>query len=164
MTAPENIISDEEITRVHGYANFGDMTPREVVNDGVRKYAVGFTGGHTQLCILMEHGLIAKPKPGKYQANLTQKGKRYARSIWRTHFNAAPPLSAALKLPEVAALVEALRESRRAIGDHFAPHDCYATGPVTGDHYKDLVQCPACSFIAMHDAALSALDAAKGGE
>jgi len=83
---PQEIISDEEIARVHGYANFGDMSPREVVNDGVRKYAVGFTGGHTQLCILLEHGLIRKPKPGKYSAELTKKGKRYARSIWKTHF------------------------------------------------------------------------------
>lgn len=83
---PQEIISDKEITRVHGHANFGDMSPREVVNDGVRKYAVGFTGGHTQLCILLEHCLIRKPNPGKYSADLTKKGKRYARSIWKTHF------------------------------------------------------------------------------
>lgn len=52
-------------------------------------------------------------------------------------------------------LLEALREGRRAIGDHFAPNDCYATGPLTGDRYRDLVQCPACSFIAMYDAAIA---------
>lgn len=51
-------------------------------------------------------------------------------------------------------LIEALHEGRRAIGDHFAPDDCYATGPMTGDEYRDLVQCPACSFIAMYDAAI----------
>ena len=54
-----------------------------------------------------------------------------------------------------AALKKALEEGRRAIGDHSAPHDCYATGPLTGDDYRDLVECPACSFIAMYDAALS---------
>lgn len=48
-----------------------------------------------------------------------------------------------------------LEEARRAIGDHHAPNDCYANGPMTGDDYRDLVQCPACSFIAMYDAALS---------
>lgn len=80
---PHEIISDEEIARVHGHANFGTLSPREVVNDGVRKYAVGFQGGHTQLCILREHGLITKPRSGSYQANLTMKGKRYARSIYR---------------------------------------------------------------------------------
>ena len=52
-------------------------------------------------------------------------------------------------------LYAALEEGRRAIGDHFAPNDCYATGPLTGDHYRDLVECPACSFIAMYDAAIA---------
>lgn len=57
-----------------------------------------------------------------------------------------------------ADLVKALKEARRAIGDHFAPNDCYSTGPLTGDLIRDLVECPACSFIKMHDATL-----AKGG-
>ena len=52
------------------------------------------------------------------------------------------------------ALLEALREGRRAIGDHNAPDDCYATGPLTGNHFRDLIECPACSFIKMHDAAI----------
>ena len=52
-------------------------------------------------------------------------------------------------------LLEALIEGRRAIGDHDAPNDCYATGPMTGNHYRDLVECPACSFIAMYDAAIA---------
>lgn len=54
-----------------------------------------------------------------------------------------------------AKLRNVLAEGRRAIGDHFAPNDCYATGPVTGDAYRDLIECPACSFIAMHDAILA---------
>jgi hypothetical protein len=89
MMKPQEIISDEEIARVHGHANFGYMSPREVVNDGVRKYAVGFTGGATQLAILREHGLITKPKGISYNADLTKKGKAYARSIWETHFAVA---------------------------------------------------------------------------
>lgn len=48
-------------------------------------------------------------------------------------------------------LLAVLHEGRRAIGDHFAPDHCYATGPVTGDAIRDLIQCPACSFIAMYD-------------
>lgn len=79
------IVSDAEIARVHGSANFGAMTPRDVVNDGVRKYAVGYTGGHTQLCILLEHRLITKPRPGRYDANLTKKGKAYARALIPFH-------------------------------------------------------------------------------
>ena len=52
-------------------------------------------------------------------------------------------------------LLDALHEGRRAIGDHHAPADCYATGPMTGDAYRDLVECPACSFIAKYDAAIA---------
>lgn len=58
--------------------------------------------------------------------------------------------------PDVTQLVEALEEGLRAIGDHHAPGDCYATGPMTGDPFRDLVQCPACSFIAMCDDLLAA--------
>lgn len=53
-----------------------------------------------------------------------------------------------------AELLEVIKEARRAVGDHNAPDDCYATGPLTGDSFRDLVQCPACSFIAMHDEAI----------
>lgn len=52
-------------------------------------------------------------------------------------------------------LLEALHEGRRAIGDHHAQNDCYATGPMTGNAFRDLVECPACSFIAMYDAAIA---------
>ena len=48
-------------------------------------------------------------------------------------------------------LEAALEEGRRAIGDHFAPSDCYATGPLTGDRIRDLVECPACSFILIYN-------------
>jgi hypothetical protein len=58
-------------------------------------------------------------------------------------------------------LVTVLHEGRRAIGDHHAPDDCYATGPMTGDAFRDLVQCPACSFIAMHEALLSRIEGEK---
>lgn len=57
-------------------------------------------------------------------------------------------------------LLAALEEGRRAIGEHSAPYDCYATGPITGDAFRDLVQCPACSFIAMYEDAIAK---AKGG-
>lgn len=91
--SPQDIISDTEIVRVHANANFGSMTPREVVNDGVRKYAVGYTGGATQLAILLEHGLIKKPKDISYRSDLTEKGKRYARSIYTTPVDDGRPCS-----------------------------------------------------------------------
>lgn len=52
---------------------------------------------------------------------------------------------------DIRRLLQVLDEGRRAIGDHCVPDDCYATGPATGDPYRDLLQCPACSFIAMYD-------------
>ena len=59
--------------------------------------------------------------------------------------------------PRVRGLIETCTEARRAIGDHFSPGDCYSTGPLTGDYHRDFVECPACSFIAMYDAALAQL-------
>lgn len=42
----------------------------------------------------------------------------------------------------------ALREILKdVIGDHSAPNDCYATGPMTGNALYDLVRCPACCAI-----------------
>ncbi len=74
-----DIIGTKALIEVHANANFGSMTPRQVVNDGVLKYSMGYTGGSTQMRILREHGLITKPDG--YQASLTKKGKRYLRTI-----------------------------------------------------------------------------------
>ena len=52
----------------------------------------------------------------------------------------------------VADLEKLLASARRAIGDHHAPNDCYATGPLTGDQFLDLVQCPACAFLDQYAA------------
>jgi hypothetical protein len=103
-----DIISDDEVVRVHGYANFGSMTPREVVNDGVRKYAVGYTGGSTQVAILREHGLITQTKGAGYRANLTEKGKRYARAIY-DHARAQE------------AMIARLRDALEAMRRQFSP-------------------------------------------
>lgn len=52
----------------------------------------------------------------------------------------------------VGELEELMAAARRAIGDHHAPNDCYATGPLTGDEFLDLAQCPACAFLEQHEA------------
>ncbi len=52
----------------------------------------------------------------------------------------------------VGELEKLMAAARRAIGDHHAPNDCYATGPLTGDEFLDLVQCPACAFLEQHEA------------
>ena len=82
MGRPVSIISDDEVIRVHANANFGDMTPRDVVDEGVLKYAFGYASGYTQMTILLEHGLIYKPNSGSYHSSLTKKGFRYLRSLF----------------------------------------------------------------------------------
>jgi hypothetical protein len=78
----QDIVSDAEIERVHANANFGTQTKRGVVNDGVLKYAFGYEGGSTQIAILVEHGLIKKPKIMSSRSTLTQKGVRYLRAVF----------------------------------------------------------------------------------
>jgi len=76
---PEKIISDDEIERVHGNANFGSMDKRAVVNQGVLKCASGYYQGSTSTAIIKAHGLI----DDKYR--LTAKGRAY---LWETFSNA----------------------------------------------------------------------------
>lgn len=74
---PEKIIPDEEIERVHAYANFGStLTKREVVNLGVLKVACEYHQGHTSQRICTEHGLIDK------DYHLTAKGRAYLWAVY----------------------------------------------------------------------------------
>ncbi len=75
---PEDIISDEEIERVHANANFGCMGKREVVNQGVLKCACGYYQGSTSTQIIKEHGLVT----AEYE--LTPKGKVYLWAVFST--------------------------------------------------------------------------------
>lgn len=72
------IITDDEIEQVHGYANFGTMDKRTVVNQGVLKCASGFYQGSTSLAIITAHGLVSK------QYTLTAKGKAYLWAAFST--------------------------------------------------------------------------------
>ena len=72
------MISDEQLDRVHAYANFGDMSNRDVLIDGLLNLAVGFSCGHTQLQILREHGLtLGSRRNVGYTPKLSAKGKKY---------------------------------------------------------------------------------------
>jgi hypothetical protein len=75
--------------------------------------------------------------------------QEYLRKEWNEYcFNERVSLAA----PE---MLEALKIGRRAIGEHYAPDECYIIGPLTGNDYIDLVQCPACQFIHMYDAVIA---------
>lgn len=76
-TKPSDIVSDEEVERVHGNANFGSMPKRDVLNYGTLKTACGFYHGSTSTAICVEHGLITE-KTHK----LTRKGKAYLWSVF----------------------------------------------------------------------------------
>lgn len=65
------IISDEEIERVHGSANFGRIGKREVVNQSVLKCAAGYYQGSTANAIIRDHGLVDQ------EYKLTAKGRAY---------------------------------------------------------------------------------------
>ena len=67
----EEIVPDEEVEIVHGNANFGSMSKRDVINLGVLKCASGYHQGWTSTAILVEHRLIRK------DYTLTPKGRRY---------------------------------------------------------------------------------------
>jgi len=79
-----------------------------------------------------------------------ESAEREAARLRKENYDLNQALSAGAAVREK--LVGALKAGRRAIGDHWAPNDCYATGPATGDEYRDLVECPACSFIAEFEA------------
>lgn len=75
----ESIISDQKIEEVHGYANFGNMTKRDVVNVGVAQSALGYSMGHTMRAILIEHRLVKNT--GGYHPRLTRRGESYLHAL-----------------------------------------------------------------------------------
>lgn len=76
MQTTEQIVPDHEIISQHGTANFGKLTPRQVVDEGVMKAAFGFSHGNTQYHILRGHKLITT------KGTLTKKGFFYARALY----------------------------------------------------------------------------------
>jgi hypothetical protein len=82
---PDEIVTDEQIEFVHAYANFGSMSKRDVVNDGVLKYYMEYTCGGTQIQILSEHGLIKRARDvHSSKATLTAKGRAYLKAILKS--------------------------------------------------------------------------------
>lgn len=67
----EEIISDKELDDVHGNANFGGTSKRDVIKYGLLKCAFGYYQGHTSTRIITEHKLVTK------NYKLTKKGLAY---------------------------------------------------------------------------------------
>jgi len=78
----ENIVSDEEIEKVWGNADFGnELTKRQIIANGVLKYASGYHSGNTLQSILKELGLLT------IQLYLTKKGKAYLWSYFSNNIS-----------------------------------------------------------------------------
>lgn len=92
MRTTEEIISDEEIDRVHGNANFGSMTPREVIDEGIKKVLIGYSCGSTQEAILQEHGLVSFRNQRTRTLRVTARGMNYARAMYQDGVLYADPL------------------------------------------------------------------------
>lgn len=68
-------ISDEEIDRVWGNANFGGRNKRQVILETLLQISGDFSTGHTAMCICQELGLLGVGTSRKLP-KLTKKGKR----------------------------------------------------------------------------------------
>ncbi|MGS1071493.1 hypothetical protein [Burkholderia glumae] len=65
--------------------------------------------------------------------------------------------------PDLAEIAIKARAALAAYLDdhpHVSPHDCYATGPKTGDQYHDLVRCPGCCAQEAFTGLIAGIDAA----
>jgi hypothetical protein len=74
---PSEIITDEEIERVHANANFGDRSKRAVVNESLLKCACGYHIGSTARRIVAGHGLTKDPCH-----TITQRGRQYLWAVY----------------------------------------------------------------------------------
>ena len=78
---PEEIITGDEIDRVHANAKFGSTPKRSVVNNALLKCACGYSNGHTAQTIIAEHGLISSVRRRGTTA-LTQRGRKYLWAVF----------------------------------------------------------------------------------
>ena len=72
MHSVEAIISDGEMEKAFGYANFGSTPKREVLRNTLLKCVAGYKTGHTAQAIVQELGLVYSSKWA-----LTKRGAKY---------------------------------------------------------------------------------------
>ena len=76
MDRVEEIITDEQLAKAWGYANFGNTDKREIVANVLLKCACGYYTGATAKAIVSELGLVGK------NWTLTKLGKKY---LWAAY-------------------------------------------------------------------------------
>lgn len=78
------LIPNYRLIEVHGHANFGNSSPRDVVDETVIAFAANYTTGGTATQIAMEHGLAKFPGSNPHRNPiLTPLGKKYLVAILR---------------------------------------------------------------------------------
>lgn len=76
-------ISDDDINRAWGNANFGGRDKRQVILETLLQIAGDFSTGHTAMCICQDLGLLGTKSSGRLPS-LTKKGKRVM-YYWNKH-------------------------------------------------------------------------------
>lgn len=71
MDTVQDIITDKQMKTAFGNANFGDVSPRDVIANTLLKCASGYATGHTARVICEELGLVTP------DWQLSQRGKAY---------------------------------------------------------------------------------------
>lgn len=77
----KEIVSDADVKLYHR-GNFGDATPRQVLNEALIQVMFGYSTGSTAMSILRDHRLITRPSEVRLSSQLTATGKRYLRAIF----------------------------------------------------------------------------------
>jgi len=62
MEKVQDIITDEQMEKAWGNANFGSTDKREIIRNTLLKCASGYYTGHTAKCIVSELGLVYQSK------------------------------------------------------------------------------------------------------
>ena len=84
-TAVKELVTDSECRVAVANANYGEWTPRQVVNRGVLSLICRLGVGHTQWSILSELGLANGPAHGKLP-RLTRHGVHYLQVMLKDRF------------------------------------------------------------------------------
>ena len=82
---PKELITDEDIERVHAHANFGDPRKRDVVDGALLKAVCKMHNGSTANNILAAHGLVKLAY--RRRPKLTDLGRKYLYAICKPALN-----------------------------------------------------------------------------
>ncbi|WP_186157925.1 hypothetical protein [Burkholderia gladioli] len=98
--------------------------------------------------------------PGESWLEMRERTKSLRDAAAQEAISRARKFSAAPELVEIAIKARAALAAYLDDHPHVSPHDCYATGPKSGDAYHDLVRCPGCCAQEAFTGLIAGIDAA----